>query len=130
MSSSNRSDYITYRIEKSKESLYAAELMADNCLYTSAVNRCFYACFYMVDALLYQHQLAGKSHSGAKTLFNLHFVKTGKLNIEIGEIFNELLDLRQEGDYGSKFEIEQKDIQILISDTKRFIKAIEGLLSE
>ena len=130
MNTGTGSDYVTYRIEKSKESLLAAELMVKNHLLTSAVNRCFYACFYMVDAILYKHQLAGKSHSGAKTLFNLHFVKAGKVTIEIGEIFNELFDLRQEGDYGTKFDIEQKDIQIIISDTKRFIQTIEDLLSE
>ncbi|MEI7489838.1 MAG: HEPN domain-containing protein [Bacteroidota bacterium] len=128
MSPAYKSDYISYRIDKAAESIKAAELMAENQLLTSAVNRCYYACFYMVDALLYGNQLSVKSHAGAKNQFNLNFIKTGKIPVEFGELFNELFDLRQEGDYGSKFEIEPPDIQTLIADTKRFIECLSALL--
>lgn len=123
-----KSDYISYRKDKAAEAIKAAELMAENKLLTSAVNRCFYACFYMVDALLYSNELSAKSHAGAKNQFNLNFIKSGKIPVEFGELFNELFDLRQEGDYGSKFEIELKDIQSLISDTKRFIEFLSCFL--
>ena len=89
MSPAYKSDHISYRKDKSAEAIKAAELMAENQLLTSAVNRCYYACFYVVDALLYSNQLSVKSHAGAKNQFNLNFIKTGKIPVEFGELFND-----------------------------------------
>jgi uncharacterized protein (UPF0332 family) len=38
------------------------------------------------------------THSGAKTQLSLHFVKTGKLEKELGMLYGDLFDLRQKGD--------------------------------
>jgi uncharacterized protein len=121
-------DYITYRIKKAEESFTAASLMAEHHLLTSAVNRCYYACFYMVDALFTSNHIMAKTHSGARNQFNLHFIKTGMVSVEFGELFSELADLRQEGDYGSKFEIEEKDLESLMTGTRKFIDCIKRLI--
>jgi uncharacterized protein (UPF0332 family) len=123
-----KQDYIFYRKAKSEESFVAAQLMAQNNLLTSAVNRCYYACFYAVDALLFFHDIPAKTHSGAKSQFNLHFIKTAKLPIELGELFSELADLRQESDYSTRFEISETDLQFLILSTRKFIDSIIELI--
>jgi uncharacterized protein (UPF0332 family) len=60
--------------------------------------------------------------------FNLKFIKPGIIPIEFGELFSELADLRQEGDYGSKFEIEKKDLDMLMTGTRKFIDCIKSLI--
>lgn len=123
-----KQDYISYRLSKAEEAFLAAELMATNNLLTSSVNRCYYACFYMVDALLFSHGIKSKTHSGAKTQLNLNFIKTGIIPIEFGELFAELADLRQEGDYGSKFEIREEDIKYLLTNTRQFMDHLKKLI--
>ena len=46
----------------------------------------------------------------------------------MGELYSELLDLRQEGDYGSKFEIGKPEINSLIIEVQQFVFTIEKLL--
>jgi len=41
------------------------------------VNRLYYACFYAVSALLIQQGLSSSKHTGVRSLFNRHYVKTG-----------------------------------------------------
>lgn len=122
-------DYISYRIQKSKESIEAAIILTENHLLTSAVNRLYYACFYIVDALLYHNKVKAKSHSGAKNQFSLNFIKTGKIPVELGELYSELLDLRQEGDYGSKFELKPEEVTALIAEVQLFVSTLERLIA-
>jgi uncharacterized protein (UPF0332 family) len=123
-----KSDYITYRIQKSKESIDAAKLLFENGLLAPSVNRLYYACFYMVDALLFRNNIKAKSHSGTKNQFTLHFVKTSKVSIQKGELYSELLDLRQEGDYGSKFEIGTTEVASLMNEVQVFVTDLERML--
>lgn len=123
-----KTDYITYRIKKAEESFIAASLMAQYGLFASAVNRCCYACFYMLDALFANNHLMAKTHSGARNQFNLNFIKTGIVPVEFGELFSELSDLRQEGDYGTKFEIDNSELESLMTGTRNFIDFIKRLL--
>ena len=43
---------ISYRMQRAKESLEAAQLLSDNKMLTSSMNRIYYAMFYAVQALL------------------------------------------------------------------------------
>ena len=88
-------DYISYRINKAEESFIAASLMAGHHLLTSSINRCYYACFYMVDELLTSNHIKAKTHSGVRNQFNLNFIRTRIIPVEFGELFSELADLRQ-----------------------------------
>ena len=45
-----------------------------------------------------KYRIDSHTHSGAKTQLSLHFVKTGKLEKELGMLYGDLFDLRQKGD--------------------------------
>jgi uncharacterized protein len=45
-------DLITYRIERARETLTDARLLADAGRWNSCINRLYYASFYIVNALL------------------------------------------------------------------------------
>lgn len=71
--------------------------------------------------------LASHTHSGAKTQLSLHFVKTGKLEKELGMLYGDLFDLRQKGDYGDFFDFEEQHITTMIPKVEEFLKKIEIL---
>ena len=65
---------ITYRLDRSKESLKAAELLLINNMLTSAMNRIYYSMFYSVQALLLLHDTSFSKHSQVKGYFNREFI--------------------------------------------------------
>ena len=92
-------DLIKYRLEKANQTLEDAQLLSDAKRWNPCVNRLYYACFYAVSALLAQNEMSSSKHTGVRSLFNLNFVKTNKIPKETAEIYNDLFDRRQEGDY-------------------------------
>jgi len=106
--------YIYYRIEKAKNTLEDAKLLAKNQSWNSSVNRLYYACFYAVLALFAKFNINSQTHSGVKSQFSLHFIKSGKFDKSLGLLYNDLFDFRQKGDYGDFFEFEEKNVLKLI----------------
>ena len=75
--SKGRDDVIAYRINRAKESLKEAKALEQIKSWNGVANRLYYACFYMVSALLMKSNLDSKTHSGTKTLLFKEFIKTG-----------------------------------------------------
>ena len=75
-------------------------------------------------------KIESHTHSGAKTQLSLHFVKTGKLDIDSGMLYGDLFDLRQKGDYGDFFDFEEHHVTSLIPKVEGFLKKIESLTRE
>jgi hypothetical protein len=101
-----KSDYIDYRILKSKEIFEDAILLANNQRWNSCVNRLYYSIFYLVSALLFKEDIKSETHNGTKTQFNLHFIKTGILDLKYGKLYSNLFDWRQESDYADFIEFD------------------------
>jgi hypothetical protein len=53
---------IAYRLERSRESLRAAEIMFENNMLTFSMNRVYYAMFYAVQALLVAREVSFSKH--------------------------------------------------------------------
>jgi len=98
MTDSN-SELVSYRLQKARETLEDARILADAGRWNPCVKRLYYACFYAVSALLVQEGLSCTKHTGLRSLFNRHFVKTNKVPKEKTRIFNDLFERRQESDY-------------------------------
>ncbi len=70
---------VFYRMERALETLEEAVLLLNAGHTNTAVNRLYYACFYAVSALLLTQDMSSTKHIGIRSLFNRHFVKTGKI---------------------------------------------------
>lgn len=57
MTSKERKELVAYRINKAKETFSEIDLLIQNKLYNTAINRLFYACYYAVIALLIDRKL-------------------------------------------------------------------------
>jgi len=100
----------------------------ENEFWNTAVNRMYYACFYAVSALLLRDNIEAKSHSGARYQFGQHFVKTGKVNRELGRHYTELFDKRLKSDYNDFFTNDRTSVLELYTNSMSFIETIEYLL--
>ena len=125
-----QNDYIKYRFERARKTFEDAKSLAELKSWNSSMNRLYYASFYAVLALFSKYQITSHSHSGAKTQLSLHFVKTGKLEKELGMLYGDLFDLRQKGDYGDFFDFEEQHITKLIPKVEEFLQRIEFLINQ
>ena len=125
MKPTDRDAYVQNRIETAYKTLDAAKILADNGFWNSAVNRLYYAVFYIVNAILVKNEIMTQSHSGAKSQFSFYFIKTGKIDKKYGKLLAELYDWRQKGDYENLFEFDSESVLPLFDSVKEMISVIE-----
>jgi uncharacterized protein (UPF0332 family) len=117
-------------IEKSKqifEDVIKLKEIGGSCL--SISNRLYYSLFYMVNALLILKGLTAKKHSGIRSLFDLHFVKTGIVDKKYGQIFKDIQKTREESDYDYFYIIEKEKTEKDFVKAKEFIDYIENIIN-
>lgn len=125
MTDEERKEYIAYRIESSLKTYDAAVVLAESGYWNSSVNRLYYALFYAVNALLVANAIKTKTHSATKSQFSLHFVKTGKFDKKYGQLFSELSDARQKGDYDNIYDYNREYVQPLFKPVGEMIELIK-----
>ena len=125
-----KEDYINYRISKSIEIFEDAELLAKNERWNSCVNRLYYSSYYLASALLYKNNIKVKTHNGIKTQLFLNYVKTGKINKEVGKSYSHLFDWRQETDYADFVEFDRETIEPLLQEVKELNIALTELIGK
>ena len=121
----DRNEYVKNRIETAYKTLEAAKVLSENGFWNSAVNRLYYSIFYAVNAILVKNEIIAQSHSGVKSQFSLHFIKTGKLDKKYGKLLAELYDWRQKGDYESLYEFDSESVLPLFDEVLEMIQVIE-----
>lgn len=118
-------ELILYRRNRAYETFKEAETMSANNHFHGAANRMYYACFYAVNALLLREGLSATKHSGVRSLFNRHYIKTGIISADAGVIYNTLFDIRQTSDYEDLYIIDSEKIKSLMPRVKAFLQEVE-----
>ncbi len=95
-----------------------------------AANRMYYAVFHAVCALLIHDGHQVSTHKGSHALFSLHYIKTGILPREYGQLYSQLQTMREESDYNCAYDVEMDEIEQRLKPTKRLIEDIERLVSK
>lgn len=124
----HQNDFIGYRIIKSKEIFDDALLLADNNRWNSCINRLYYSSFYLVSALLAKNGINADTHSGAKTLFFLHFVKSEILTKDLGKLYANLFNWRHETDYADFIEFTKEVVEPLIEQVRQLNAILSDLI--
>lgn len=124
----SRKDYIDYRIRKAEDTFDDARLLFNNSRLNAAVNRLYYACFYIVNASLLSKNLQAQTHNGVKTLFFKEFIKTGIIRPELGKLYSDLFDWRQEADYSDLVDFDKESVEKMIIETDNFIKTLKTII--
>ena len=121
---------VRYRLEKSSESLEAAEIMLHNQMFGFAMNRIYYSMFYAVQSLLVNEGVTFSKHGQVKGYFNKNFIKTGMLPIEMGRLYNRAFEFRQKFDYVDFACPAEETVSQFIGYAKDFYLIIASYIEE
>lgn len=121
-------DVVQYRLQRAREALEDARVLSDASRWTACVNRLYYACFYAVSALLLQHGLSSAKHTGVRSLFNRHFVKTNKIPRALAQVYNDLFARRQESDYLDFVHLEAAQVRPWIAEAAQLVEHVASLI--
>lgn len=122
-------DYIRFRTEQSRETLGEAKVLFDSQFLRGAVNRLYYACFYAVAALLWTEGLSSAKHSGVRSLFDRHWVKTGNVPVALGRLYHTLFRFRHQGDY-ERVTFEADKVKEILEQACEFVELLNKLSEE
>ena len=125
-----RLQVVTYRLEKSRNTLADAEKVIAMQMWSTGANRLYYAAYYAVSALLIANGITAKTHEGIIRMFNQHFVMTGKVDRELGRQYNILFTMRLTGDYGDCFDLQEKDVSPMVAPARKLIEAVSSLATD
>ncbi len=100
---------ISYRMERSRESIRAAEIMLENEMFAISMNRVYYSMFYAVQALLVLHKVSFSKHGQVKGYFNRELIKKGIFSVDMGKLYNKVFEYRQKFDYVD-FAVPDRDM--------------------
>ena len=121
-------DLVLHRMNRASDTMEDARILADAGRWNACVNRLYYACFYVVSALLVRHGLSSSKHTGVRSLFNKHYVKTGKIPKDLARIYNDLFERRQEGDYIDFVMFQESQVQPWIAEAEQLFGHIRNLI--
>jgi uncharacterized protein (UPF0332 family) len=108
-------------LEKSRESLQAAQLLVDNNLSALAAARAYYVMFYIAEAFLLGEDLTFSSHSAVIAAFGRVFAKTKRLPVDYHRYLINAQEKRIEADYNLNPNITSKEAQRIIDEAKNML---------
>ncbi len=123
-----KEEIVAFRLQKAKSDLQEAKALADVKGWDGVINRLYYAAFHSVSALLEYNNIKHRSHSGAKAMFELHYVKTRKLDVSWGAFYTNLFEDRHDSDYEDFIVFTEQEVTPLIPQTEEFINVITSLI--
>lgn len=81
-------------------------------------------------ALFAKYEINTSTHAGVNTLFGLHFIKEGRVDVKWGKLIKVLFDKRQKGDYGDFMSLTEEEVLPLVSEVEDFEKMIKQMLED
>ncbi|NLX65233.1 MAG: HEPN domain-containing protein [Bacteroidales bacterium] len=128
LTNEDRGQIVMLQKDNARQALREAQVMMDNCFWNAAINRMYYACYYAVSGLMVKNGIETKTHAGIRQMLGLHFIRTGKLSVDAGNIFSNLFSKRQSGDYDAFIYFDRDTAETLYPQAESFIKLIEELI--
>ena len=130
LSNEERNTLVALELKKAREAYEdIGILMAANRL-NGAANRMYYAVFHAVCALLINDGHHVSTHKGSHAVFSQHYIKTGMLPREYGQLYNQLQTMREESDYNCAYDVEIEEIQQRLEPAKRLIEDIGRIVNK
>jgi uncharacterized protein (UPF0332 family) len=90
----------------------------------------YYACYYIVIALLIKNGISAQTHAGTKQMLGLHFVVNGKLSPKISAIYATLFEKRHSSDYDDFAFYDNELLESLYLQAIEFIETVEILIGD
>ena len=117
-------------LARARQTLLAAEALLREGYVPDAVSRAYYAGLYAALALLASIGLSPKTHEGVRTLVNLHFVRTGKLQGGTGRLLTHLEGDREDADYDLAAVFSPEDGRGILDEATLFVQQAAQVLEK
>ena len=115
-----------YRLQQADEAIADAMLLLNAEHFRGAINRAYYAMFYAIQVLIIQNKVKVSKHSGVISYFDREFVKSGIVEKEFSKWLHRLFDLRQDADYGDRFEPSGEQCRQAVEKAGEFVQRIRN----
>lgn len=119
---------IQAELTRAEEALAAAKNLLEDELFSDSISRAYYAIFHAARAVLLTKDIDPETHSGALTMFGLHFVKPGLIEDKFGRIFNEAKDVRELGDYIVTKRFTKEEASLRVKQAAEFLTRMKECL--
>ncbi len=130
LSNEERNILVALELKKARETYGEIEVLVGANRLNGAANRMYYAVFHAVCALLINDGIQVNTHRGSHALFSQHYIKTGILPREYGQLYNQLQTMREESDYNCAYDVEMDELQQRLEPARRLIEDIEKLVNK
>lgn len=130
LSNEERNILVALELKKARETYAEIEVLVGANRLNGAANRMYYAVFHAVCALLINDGIQVNTHRGSHALFSQHYIKTGILPREYGQLYNQLQTMREESDYNCAYDVEMDELQQRLEPARRLIEDIEKLVNK
>lgn len=118
------------RLSRSRQHLKSARDLLRNDDFADSVSRSYYAIFQAARALMARDGLDSRKHSGVVSLFNRHFIKSGKLDKHWAVVLKDARRSREMADYTDLAEFSREDAEEQVADAEAFVGAVETLIGK
>ncbi len=130
LSNEERNILVALELKKAHETYDEIGVLVSASRLNGAANRMYYAVFHAVCALLIHDGIQVNTHRGSHAMFSQHYIKTGILPKEYGQLYNQLQTMREESDYNCAYDVEMDELQRRLEPAKQLIEDIEKLVNE
>ncbi len=115
------------RYEKAKEMLSDASETLKIRLYSTSINRSYYAALHAARALLILKGSDPVTHEGTIRLLSLDFIRTDILPKKFIKILKRLLSMRTDVDYGDMTTIDESEARDAYKDAETFVRETDSI---
>lgn len=109
-------------LEGAKSAIRSAHYNLDGGFHGVAVNRAYYAFFYVATALLLTEDVSRRKHSGVLAAFREHFVKSSRFPIQHSYDYGEAFELRNVTDYEMLGKASEMQARAVVENAERLIE--------
>ena len=114
-------------LQRSREELAAARLLASGGFHAQAVSRAYFAAFFAAEEALLALGETRSKHSGVVSAFGSLVIREGGLEEATGRILRSLFDRRNQADY-TPVEVPEEEADSAIRDADRLVDAVRSWL--
>lgn len=130
LSAEERRTLVEKELERARETFEEIEVLRQAGKWNGAANRVYYSVFHAVNALLINDGIQTVRHKSSHALFSQNYIKTGKLPLQFGKLYNNLQTLREKSDYNCFYDVDEQDINEGTELARRFIEEIGKLIDQ
>jgi uncharacterized protein (UPF0332 family) len=115
-------------LDRCREELAAARLLADKGFEAQAISRAYFAAFFAAETALLALGETRSKHSGVISAFVHLVIRRGQIDEEAGRLLRSLFERRNEADY-SPVDVPFEEAEAAIRDADRVVGAVEEWLA-